>query len=93
MYVSWIAAALMAYLQQLAGFLCGLEHFPGAFKGVGHLFFAIDVQPGLHTRHRMRRMPEVGCGNYHRVKVLLLVEHFFVINIGIDLVAVSLEQA
>ncbi|MBA7640831.1 Inositol 2-dehydrogenase/D-chiro-inositol 3-dehydrogenase [subsurface metagenome] len=37
----------MAYLQQLAAFLCGLEHFPGAFEGVGHLFFTIDVQPGL----------------------------------------------
>ncbi|MBA7634794.1 hypothetical protein ES703_42392 [subsurface metagenome] len=93
MNVAGVAATLMANLQELAGFLCGLEHLFSAFECVGHLLFAIDVQPGFETGNSVLGVPKIRRGNYDGVKVFFLIEHFLVVHISIMLVAIGFECA
>ena len=94
MQIPRIAAPLVADLQELAGFLLTLDHLPGLRQIVGHLLLAVDVESGLHAGDGVLGVPEVGRRDDDRVDVaLLLVEHLFVVDIGVVLVPVAIQQA
>jgi len=90
--VAWIAAPLMADLQQLSGAAGGQDHFPCTLKGIGHLLFTVHVQAGIQTIHRLRCMPEIRRGNDHRVQILFLREHVLIVGVGVQLVPVLLQK-
>ncbi len=93
MEVPRVAAALVADLEELARLLLGLDHLPGLGQIVGHLLLAVDVQAGFHAGDGMLGVPEVGRRDDHRVDLaLLLVEHLFVIGVGVALLSVAAQQ-
>ena len=92
-FIPRIAPALMTDLKQLARLLCGLSYLLRPFQRVRHLLLAIHVQTGLHTSHRMWRVPEIGRRNYHRIKVLFRSEHLLVVHVLVMLMLIGPQYA
>ena len=92
-HIPWIAAALMADLQQLSGFAHGLHHRTRTFNRVAHHLFAVNMKTGFEAGVGHRRMPEIGRGDKNRLQILFLREQIFVILVGANLVAELLQIA
>ena len=85
--VAGVAAALVADLAELAGFIHRLHHRTRALKAIGHHFLAIDMLASLQGHDRVRGVPEIrGCHD-HGVEILLLLEHVGGVNVAFRVVA------
>ncbi len=51
------------------------------------------MKTGLKAVNGMVGVPEIGCGDNDGIKVFFFIEHFLIVNIGIVLVAIFLQQA
>ena len=69
--VARVGAALVADLEELAGFAGGPNHGPGLVERVGHLFFAVDVESGPEASVGLFGMDPVGCGDDGRLEAFL----------------------
>ena len=91
MDVARVRAALVADLEEFAGFALGKHHAAGALERVRHLLFAVHVLAGLQARNRVRRVPEIGRRDDDRVELFLLVEHLAVVFVAVGLLLEPLE--
>ena len=85
--ITRIAPALMTDLQQLAGLAHRLHHGARALDRIAHHLFAVHIQAGLEACVGHRRMPEIGRGDNHRLKIFFLRQQVLVIFVGADFVA------
>ncbi|MGD0744793.1 MAG: hypothetical protein ABSA45_06525 [Verrucomicrobiota bacterium] len=80
--VARVAAALVADLQQLSGLPHRLHHRTGAFDGVAHHLFAIDMESRLEAGVGNGCVPEIRRGHDNGLQILFPRQQVLIIFVG-----------